>query len=204
MTVRQHWKRCAGYFQAPFEFIERGWFGPLDQAHRALAALARSSTTARRMLSDMLPAPDPEHSATADMDDVPGWATWTAAAQRHLIVRIGAIACGPALRLAITRTQLVAIRRAIDVDLHREALDARPKLVETDLRAGLGDAIEADDVAAFFAAVGLDAISSTLPQRHRFLSFRIRYLFPRRAELDTELHCNVAAIEALIEQASGG
>ena len=204
MMPRQYWKRCADRFQTPFEFIEQGWFGPLDQAHRALASLARSSTSARRMLREMLPLPESELSAVAELVDVPHWATWTAAAQRHLIIRIGAIASGPALRHAITRTQRVAIARAIDADLHREALDDRPRLVETDLRAELERAIDADDVAPFIAAVGLGAITSTLPHRHGFLSFRLRYLFPRRAELDAELHCNVPAIEALLEQAPGG
>ncbi len=207
MTVAgTDWRKLAGQVFAPLRFVDREWLPMAARHSRSILATASKCTVAAKVLRRYLP--DESVSAPIGPDALktaPSWATWPAAAQRHLVRRLGTIACAPYLRLLVSKPELDKVRGSIDPDSHREALSMHAGLVYTDIRAEFEEALSADELAPFIATVGIAILRQTVPDRHRFLLFRLKYLFPRAAWRPSfpELTCNSELLLALLNTGDG-
>lgn len=196
------WRKLAARILVPMRFVDRDWLPGAARQCRSILHEASRYPAAAKVLRRFLPNDLDTAAIQRDaLETGPSWASWPAAAQRHLVRRLGTIACAPYLRLVVSKSELDTIRRSIDPDIHREALAMRDVLVHTDIRAEFDDAMNADRLASFVAAVGIAVLRQTIPDRQRFLLFRLKYLFPQlawRVSLP-ELTCNGEFTIALLE-----
>lgn len=187
------WRKRAGRLFTPLRFVDHDWIPKVARHYRSVLHAASKYPVAAKLLRRQLPLGPATVSIEANLlRATPTWATWPAAAQRHLIRRLGTIACAPYLRLLINKSELEKLHKSIDLESHREALAARDRLVFTDLSAEFDEALNADQLGTFVAAIGLAIVRQTIPDEQQFLLFRLKYLFPRlawRASLP-ELNCN--------------
>ncbi len=196
-----NWRKRVGPLFTPLKFADHDWLPKAAQRYRSVVHAAGRHPVAAKLLRHLLPADHMSESIEGNaLKSVPAWATLPAAAQRHLIRRLGTIACAPYLRHVIDKSGLEKVRRSIDPECHREALATRERLVSTDLRREFHSALESDQLGAFVAAVGLALVRQTVANEQRFLLFRLKYLFPRlawRAPLP-ELSCDHGQLIALL------
>ena len=196
------WRKRVERIFPSVSLVDHSWLPSATRHTRSVLRAAASHPVAARVLRRRLP-PDQDMLAVdpREMQSLPNWADWSAGAQRHLIRRLGAIGCAPYLRLLINKSELDIVRQSIDADVLREALRAEKRLLATEIGKEFDVALQANDLGAFVAAVGLGIVRATIPERQRFLLFRLKYLFPQlawRASLPA-LRCNQEELLLLLE-----
>lgn len=197
-----NWRQLANRLFAPIDFIDHSWLPKTLRHYKTVVHAAASHPLAARALRrGMAPGTDMPPVERDALRSAPGWADWPAAAQRDLIRRLGVVACAPYLRGIINRRELEVVRRSIDEDVLRLALGSRTRLVSSDLGEAFADALSANELNAFVAAVGMAVIRTTIPEQQGFLLFRLKYLFPKIAWRQplAALHCDQEALLALLE-----
>ena len=171
-------KRASGIF-TPLRAIDRSWFpDPLREASGLIDA-AMLSQAARRILCRCLQQRD--LLVGIDAARTPSWAAEGSTAQRRIVLRLGSLACAPAMRRTVDKDERRALLHAVGEAVYHEALAPGPALIDEDVEADFREAVRCGNALHFIAAMGMSVLQAALPQDAVFVERCVRYLFPARA-----------------------